>query len=227
MDDWCRRRCWRRFWASRRRGHAAEAQLYINEVFFNPGGQALDSREEFIELRGTPNTSLENYYLIFVEGDDDVASTGEAGSIDNVFDLNYNSVPATGQLLGSNGFLTLRQKNSRYAVQSGTNDRDQSRDGIGFRFGSRLVDWRHRYGGQRNSRIWHAGEFLLYGHAHPEYGRTGSCTSDSTSTSTTTASIRRRRRSTAGDRNGRLWTRSVLPRLSRPRTRNLPGSMAR
>ena len=69
----------------------AAAQLYINEIFFNPGMSAVDDKDEYIEIRGTPDASLANYYLIFVEGDDDLVGEGPAGLIDNVYDLNYNA----------------------------------------------------------------------------------------------------------------------------------------
>lgn len=95
----------------------ADAQLYINEMFFNPGMSVNDVTDEFIEIRGTPGASLANYYLIFIEGDDDAVGEGPAGLIDNVFDLNYNAAnPALGQSLGSNGFLSMRQKDTRYQV---------------------------------------------------------------------------------------------------------------
>lgn len=86
----------------------AAAQVYINELFFDPGGAATDLRDEFIELRGAPNASLANHYLIFIENELDELAVGEAGVIENLFDLGAYS-------LGSNGFLTLRQKFNRYS----------------------------------------------------------------------------------------------------------------
>lgn len=111
----------------------ASAQLFINEIFFNPGGGVRDDRDEYIEIRGPAGFSLENYYLVFVEGDDDAAGLGSAGLIDNVFDLNYNAAnPSLGQSIGSNGFLTLRQKGSLYNVATETTDLVNSGTGVGF-----------------------------------------------------------------------------------------------
>jgi hypothetical protein len=95
---------------------SARAELYINEVFFNPGGGGSDLLDEYIELRGTPSMSLENHYLIFVENERLQDGTGRAGEIDNVFNLGSFSI-------GSNGFLTIRQKDNRYsAARPGTAD---------------------------------------------------------------------------------------------------------
>ena len=98
----------------------APAQVYINEIFFNPPNPPLgeDSTRKYIELRGQPNMLLANYYLIFV--DTPIAgqfpgSQGSAGVIEQIFDLNT-------RILGTNGFLTLRQKNSGYTVAPSTTD---------------------------------------------------------------------------------------------------------
>ena len=40
----------------------ARADVYINEIYFDPPG-SLDGTSEYIELRGTPGMSLSNYYL--------------------------------------------------------------------------------------------------------------------------------------------------------------------
>lgn len=85
----------------------ANAQMFINEIFFDPGGNATDSRDEFIEIRGEAGASLDDHYLIFLENELDILGQGDAGVIENIFDLN-------GQSLGSNGFLALRQKFNRY-----------------------------------------------------------------------------------------------------------------
>ena len=79
----------------------ATADLFINEIYFDPPGGG-DSVNEYIELRGVPDMSLEDHYLIFLEGE-----SSNAGNIDNIFDLG-------GFSLGSNGFLTLRQKDNEY-----------------------------------------------------------------------------------------------------------------
>ena len=99
----------------------ALAELYINEIFFDPGGGGDDTKDEYIELRGTPSMSLADHYLIVVESEDNAGGTGAAGEIENIFDFNVadGGNPAS---IGSNGFLTIRQKYSRYNVASGTTD---------------------------------------------------------------------------------------------------------
>lgn len=82
----------------------AEAQLFINEIFFDPPGGG-DSINEYIELRGTPGASLADHYLVFLEGE----SSGQ-GLVDNLFNLGSFS-------LGPNGFLTLRQSGSQYTSE--------------------------------------------------------------------------------------------------------------
>lgn len=96
-------------------GDVVSTELYINEIFLDPGGAGDDTTDEYIELRGTPSMVLDNHYLIFVENEDVSDFSGQAGEIDNIFDL-------TGATIGANGFLTLRQKYSPYTVASGTTD---------------------------------------------------------------------------------------------------------
>lgn len=80
----------------------ARGDLLINEALFNPPG--LDTTNEFIELRGTPNATLPaGTYLLSVEGD----AGGNPGTIQNVFNL-------SGRRVGQNGFLVLLQKFHRY-----------------------------------------------------------------------------------------------------------------
>lgn len=86
---------------------SAPGQTYLNEIFFDPGGDASDIRDEFIELRGAPNDSLADHYLLIIENELDAFGVGDAGVIDNLFDLGAHS-------LGSNGFLALKQKFNRY-----------------------------------------------------------------------------------------------------------------
>ncbi len=94
---------------------AAHAEVYINEIHFDPPG-SLDSTSEYIELRGTPSTSLSGDYLILLENENNQFNSGAAGVIDHIFDLGTYS-------LGTNGFLTMRQKNNPYtAVAPGTTD---------------------------------------------------------------------------------------------------------
>jgi hypothetical protein len=88
---------------------AANAELFINELHFDPGssGQLLDTRDEYIELRGTPGMSLANHYLLFVENEDNELHTDATGNIENIFNLGNLT-------LGSNGFLLLRQDGNLY-----------------------------------------------------------------------------------------------------------------
>ncbi len=72
-------------------------ELYINEIAWDCGGNSedgnvnhlagSDTRDEYIELRGSPGMSLANHYLIFVEAEDNDTHTGGAGQIENFFDL--------------------------------------------------------------------------------------------------------------------------------------------
>lgn len=107
-------------------GPAVHAELYLNEIFFDPGGEGLDSRDEFIELRGTPGMSLSNHYLIFIENEGQIGYTGSAGVIENIFALGddpFTPTVETPYTMGSNGFLTLRQKGNLYAAPPvGTTD---------------------------------------------------------------------------------------------------------
>jgi hypothetical protein len=103
---------------------AAQAQPYINELYFEPPS-GLDLTAEYIELRGTPSASLSNYYLVFVNGQDNSFHTGRAGRIDQIFNLST-------QTFSTNGFLTLRQKTSGYTVASGTRDLVNTGSGAGF-----------------------------------------------------------------------------------------------
>ena len=66
---------------------------YINEIYFDPPSGS-DVLYEYIELRGTANQSLDDYYLIFLENENNALNTGTAGSIEMIFDL-------SGQTFGS------------------------------------------------------------------------------------------------------------------------------
>ncbi len=110
----------------------SSAELYINEIFFNPGGDGVETRDEFIELRGMPGMDLSNHFLIFIENEDNVAKNGPAGQIDNIFDLGAATI-------GSNGFLTYRMGgdqmgsgSSLYPVASGTTDLVNTGSGPGY-----------------------------------------------------------------------------------------------
>ncbi len=104
------------------------ASALINEIYFDPpsGG---DIAYEYIELRGTPGLSLDNHYLIFLENENNALNTGNPGMVERIFNLN-------GQSIGSDGFLTLRQKGSPYTVAPGTTDLVNSGSGAGWGSGA-------------------------------------------------------------------------------------------
>ncbi len=109
-----RRRQWRRplFWlwllASGCAFPALQAQVFINEILFNPPGNP-DTTNEFIELRGPPNCVLSNgTYFVSVAGN----LEDSPGTIQNAFDL-------SGRMIGGNGFLVLLQKDSLYTANAG------------------------------------------------------------------------------------------------------------
>ena len=84
---------------------ARGAGPWISEIFFNPPG-SFDAPNEYIEIRGTPNSTLElGTYLISIEGN----SAGNPGTIQNVFDL-------SGRTIGGNGFLVLLQNSNSYTA---------------------------------------------------------------------------------------------------------------
>jgi len=95
----------------------ASAQLYINEIYFDPPGESLDLISEYVELRGDPNTPLADHYLIFLENEQ--SATADPGEIEYFFDLGSLSAPK----IGTNGFLRLRQAGNPYsAAAPGTTD---------------------------------------------------------------------------------------------------------
>ena len=107
----------------------ATAELYLNELYFDPPGSTGDILYEYIELRGTPNMSLQNHYLLFLENEGQDGGngtiTGSTGTLDAWFDL-------SGMSVGSNGFLVLRQADflggtaNPYTVDPGAADFKQS-----------------------------------------------------------------------------------------------------
>ena len=86
--------------------HAASAGLMINELYVNPPGA--DNGREFFELRDAPGTSLNNHFLLVIEGDG-----GGAGVIDQVLSLNGFST-------GTNGLFVWRDAASG-SPAAGTN----------------------------------------------------------------------------------------------------------
>jgi PEP-CTERM motif len=109
---------------------AIGAPAYINEIYFDPP-HSPDYPNEYIELRGTPGASLANHYLIFLENEDTYNHTGQTGQIETIFDLGH-AMGGGAASFGTNGFLTLRDKNSPYSVAPGTTDLKNTGSGNGF-----------------------------------------------------------------------------------------------
>jgi hypothetical protein len=100
----------------------ANAEIYINELMFNAGGSGNDSTGLYVELRGTESMPLDDHYLIFLENEDVDTFDGATGEIDLYFDFNIacDGGPCA---MGTNGFLTIRQKYSPFAdPPEGTTD---------------------------------------------------------------------------------------------------------
>ena len=96
---------------------SAFGDMFINEIYFDPPGSSIELISEYVELRGDPNTSLVDHYLVFLENES--SATANPGEIDYIFDLGSLSTPK----LGSNGYLRLRQAGNPYpAAASGTTD---------------------------------------------------------------------------------------------------------
>ena len=112
----------------------ANAELYLNEIYFDPPGSPGDLDFEYVELRGTPNMPLANHYLIFVEAEDTIAQTGGAGKIEHIFDLGACNAGAC--TMGGNGLFTLRQRNdhatNHYSVDPGANNLVNTGTGDGW-----------------------------------------------------------------------------------------------
>ena len=105
------------------------ADLFISEVLFDPVA-SVDTGEEYIELRGTPNTYLPGTaYLLLLDGDSDDG----AGNVDHRFYLG-------GMQFGSNGFLVLRQFNSTYSVDVNATVVTATASGWGASWSSRDTD---------------------------------------------------------------------------------------
>jgi hypothetical protein len=80
--------------------------IYINEVLFNPPGT--DAPNEYIELRGTPNSLIPaGTYLVVIDGD-----SGNTGDVKVTINL-------SGLSFGSNGFLVILQQGNTYTTASG------------------------------------------------------------------------------------------------------------
>ncbi|MBX7165787.1 MAG: PEP-CTERM sorting domain-containing protein [Pirellulales bacterium] len=98
--------------------NSASAGPLISEIYFNPpGGNDAPATNalEYIELCGDANLALDDYYLIFLENENDSLNSGAPGEIENIFDL-------SGMSFGSNGFLVLGMRNTAYPSINGAFD---------------------------------------------------------------------------------------------------------
>lgn len=88
---------------------ALAADPRISEVYFNPPGNpdVAATGLEYIELYAGLNQSLDNYYFIALENENDEFNSQNPGQIENIFDLH-------GMTTGSNGYAVLAMKNSPY-----------------------------------------------------------------------------------------------------------------
>lgn len=92
-------------------GPVASPFVFINEILLDIAGA--DTPQEYIELRGAPNTVVpEDTYLVNIEGDSD--SGFGPGKISQIFDL-------SGLEFGANGILVLAQSGSGYSFDSDAN----------------------------------------------------------------------------------------------------------
>ena len=98
----------------------ADDDALINEVLANisddpndPNPPVDETNREFIELIGTPNASLDGYFFVVFEGEEEENGGTGAGIADIVIDL-------TGQSFGSNGLLVITPTNWAYTAAPGT-----------------------------------------------------------------------------------------------------------
>ena len=86
---------------------ADTSAIYINEVLFDPPGA--DAPNEYIELRGTPSSTIPaGTYLVAIEGD----NAENPGDVQTLIDL-------SGLTFGTNGFLVLLQMSNTYVTSAG------------------------------------------------------------------------------------------------------------
>lgn len=78
---------------------ARSSFVQLSELKIDP--PSTDGNNEYIELRGTPSTSLDGYWLVIVEGDSD----SNLGQIDKVID--FGASGATSCAVGANGLALL------------------------------------------------------------------------------------------------------------------------
>ncbi|MDA0657448.1 MAG: DNRLRE domain-containing protein [Planctomycetota bacterium] len=88
----------------------ADDDALINEVLANVTDSAGESNRDFVELLGTPGASLDGYFFVVFESEEE--ENGGTGS--GIADL---VVPLTGQTFGSNGLLVITGTSWAYQSQ--------------------------------------------------------------------------------------------------------------
>lgn len=138
-------------------GLAARAEIWINEILFNPPG--VDAPNEYVELRGTPNLLfVAGTYLVAVEGD----GSSNPGMIQNVFDL-------SGRRIGGNGFLVFLQNSNSYAASTNATVLVNT-TGAGFGSGSSSSIGHKGRNGQTDLENASATYFLMQSPMYPTLG---------------------------------------------------------
>ncbi len=94
--------------------HMLDGTVLINEIYIDPpsGGDVL---YEYLELRGPANLSLDGYYFIAIENENNAGNTGATGTLDMVYNL-------SGKSLGSNGFLVVTRDGHPFSIDPQSNE---------------------------------------------------------------------------------------------------------
>ncbi len=85
----------------------ADDDALINEVLANITNVADETNREYVELIGTPGASLDGYYFVVFEGEEEENGGAGSGIADLVVDL-------SGQTFGANGLLVITGSNWQY-----------------------------------------------------------------------------------------------------------------
>jgi hypothetical protein len=89
----------------------ADDDALINEVLANVTNNDDETNREYIELIGTPGASLNGYYFVVFEGEEEEGAVGGNGAGAGVADL---VIDLTGQTFGANGLLVITGSNWEY-----------------------------------------------------------------------------------------------------------------
>ncbi len=94
----------------------ADDDALINEVLANVSSSNDERNREYIELIGTPGASLNGYYFVVFEGEEEAAG-GTAGAGMGVADF---VIDLSGHSFGSNGLLVITPTQWAYTAAAGT-----------------------------------------------------------------------------------------------------------